>query len=147
VDVAQSAEVQRLLDTSRLRFAPALDPAFVRAEWEAVVQSQGLATWAEYRGARRAGRGRPLSVVERKTLWQVFEAVLDGLRGQRRYDWPSLCRFATDQLASGKAKSPFDAVLVDEVQDLKPAELRFLRAMAGDHPGELILFGDAGQRI
>lgn len=150
VDIANVNEVKKLLDAMRLRHAPAFDPAFVRAEWESVVQLQGLATWADYRGARRSGRGKPLSVAERKTLWQVFEGVLDGLRGRRHYDWAGICRYAEELLTSGKAASPFDAVLVDEVQDLKVPELRFLRAVAArtdKSGGELVLFGDAGQRI
>ena len=38
VDIAGANEVQKLLDAMRLRHAHALDPAFVRAEWESVVQ-------------------------------------------------------------------------------------------------------------
>ncbi|MCC7542079.1 MAG: AAA family ATPase [Deltaproteobacteria bacterium] len=146
VDIAGTNEVRTLLDAMRLRHAPSLDPAFVRAEWESVAQLHGLESWAEYRGARRTGRGKPLSVADRKQVWQVFEAVLETLRGRRHYDWSGLCRFACAELSSGRAASPFDAVLVDEVQDLKPPELRFLRALVGT-AGELVLFGDAGQRI
>lgn len=147
VDIATTTKVTRLLDTMRLRYAPSLDAAFVRAEWENVVQLQGLGSWAEYRSARRSGRGKPLSVADRKTIWQIFEAVLDALRGRRHYDWSGICRFAAELLGSGKATSPYDAVLVDEVQDLKVPELRFLRALAARDLRELVLVGDAGQRI
>jgi superfamily I DNA/RNA helicase len=36
---------------------------------------------------------------------------------------------------------------VDEVQDLKPSEIRFLARLAAKNPGNLMLIGDAGQRI
>lgn len=166
VDLIVDQEVRALVDAMRLRHAPALDPAFVRAEWEAVVQPNALTSWAEYRGARRTGRGRPLSVADRKQLWVVFDAVVSTLVGRRRYPAAALCRYAEQVLLEGRAQSPFDAVLVDEVQDLKPPELRFLRALAGpSNAGEggspvagagepaasrlahLVLFGDAGQRI
>jgi superfamily I DNA/RNA helicase len=147
INIAQPNEVQKLLDSLRLRFTPKLDPAFVRAEWESVVQLQGISTWDEYRSARRSGRGKPLTVAERKALWQVFEGALDSLRGRLLYSWATLCRYAEEKLQSGATKSPFDAVLVDEVQDLKAPELRFLRVLVQASPGELVLFGDAGQRI
>jgi len=36
---------------------------------------------------------------------------------------------------------------VDEIQDLRPVELRFLRALVGKSPERLALYGDAGQRL
>jgi len=56
-----------------------------------------------------------------------------------------LCRQAETALTTGVAASPFDAVIVDEVQDLRPAELKLVRALA--RPELLMLCVDAGQRI
>ncbi|MCL6640868.1 MAG: AAA family ATPase, partial [Candidatus Rokubacteria bacterium] len=41
----------------------------------------------------------------------------------------------------------FDAVVVDEVQDLGPQEIRLLAAIAGPGTDRLMLIGDGGQRI
>lgn len=35
-----------------------------------------------------------------------------------------------NRVESGTVESPFDAVIVDEVQDLQPQELRFLKALS-----------------
>lgn len=147
VKPALDADVRQVLEHARLALAPHLDPRFVRTEYEAVVAPQGIGAWAEYRVARRTGRGKPLSVTERKTLWGVFERALAELESRRRPDWPGLCRFALRALDEGRVKSTYDAVLVDEIQDLRPVELRFLRALAGPVPQRLALFGDAGQRL
>lgn len=120
---------------------------FVRAEWEAVIQAQGLRTWGEYRQAKRTGRGTPLSTGDRKQLWQVFSAVHQRLEAQHFYDWPGVCRKAAGLLEDGRLRSPFDAVIVDEVQDLGRAELLLVAAMAKAAPERLLLLGDAGQRI
>jgi len=69
------------------------------------------------------------------------------MESHRRLDWTGLCRFALRALEEGRAKSTFDAVLVDEIQDLRPVELRFLRALVGKSPERLALYGDAGQRL
>ncbi len=73
--------------------------------------------------------------------------MLESLRRRHLYTFSGLCRKAELALAEGRAKSPFDAVVVDEVQDLRPPELRFVRQLAAAAPGRLMVVGDAGQRI
>lgn len=147
VKPAADVDVRQVLEHARLALAPQLDPRFVRTEYEAVVAPQGIGAWSEYRVARRTGRGKPLSVAERKVLWGVFERALAELESRRRLDWTGLCRFALRALEEGRVTPTFDAVLVDEIQDLRPVELRFLRALAGAAPERMALFGDAGQRL
>ncbi len=140
-------QVKKLVADLAGRHAPTFDPAFVVAEWDAVIEAQGLAAWPEYRAASRTGRGRPLSVTDRKTLWQVYGNALATLEARHEATWSTLCRRATVALAAGTAVSPFDAVIVDELQDLRPTALRLVRALVGDHPERLLLAGDAGQQI
>jgi hypothetical protein len=144
---ASEQDVRGLLDQLRIRFAPAYEKSFVEAEWDNVVRLQGLDTWDEYRGARRTGRGKGLPVKERKILWRVFGGTLEGLKSRKLLDWTGLCRRAEQLLRGGSAKSPYGAVIVDEVQDLRPRELQFLKALCAENPGNLMLCGDAGQRI
>ena len=47
----------------------------------------------------------------------------------------------------GRPTKPFDHVVIDEAQDLAPAELRFFAALAPAAPNGLFLSGDIGQRI
>jgi len=119
----------------------------LRAEWEAVIQTHGITTWDEYRVASRAGRGRPLSARERKQMWDVFARVRNGCQARGMLEWPDLCRRARELLENDRAQRPYDAVIVDEVQDLGPQELRFVAALAGDGPNRLMLVGDDGQRL
>jgi len=147
VKPASDSDVRAALERARLTLAPEIDPRFLRNEYDNVVAPQGLGTWAEYRVARRTGRGKALSVTERKILWAVFERAMTELEGKRRLDWTGLCRFALRAIEEGRVKPTFDAVLVDEIQDLRPIELRFLRALAGKAPERLALYGDAGQRL
>lgn len=145
--IAPDKVVRDLLEAMRKTHAPQFDKRFVRAEFEHVIQRQGVTSWPEYRSARRTGRGVGLGTRERKALWQVFGAVYDRLRETHKADWSLLCRLATDRLTTGQVTSPFSAVIVDELQDLKPPELRFLKALAAAHPENLMLVGDAGQRV
>ena len=112
-----------------------------------MIASQGIHSWDEYRDASRTGRGKPLSVKQRKQCWNVFGRVYEDLQSQHRAPWSAICRTAREGLESGAASSPFDAVIIDEVQDLKPQEVQFLAALAAGNPGNLMVLGDPGQRI
>lgn len=144
---ATEQEVEALLEQFTSRFASGFEASFVHSEWASVIQLQGIVSWAEYRGAKRTGRGRPLSVTDRKNLWQVFENTFERLTERHHYDWASLCRKAEEIVTQGRVASPYSSVIVDETQDLKSAELRFLRSLCARHLGQFLLAGDAGQRI
>lgn len=126
---------------------PAFEASFLYAEWKAVVRPQGILTWDAYRDAGREGRGRALSVKQRKEVWRVLGRIVDEQRASRQLDWSSLCRHASELLNAGSVQSPFDACVVDELQDLGPQEIRFVAALAGSGPDRLMLVGDGGQRI
>ncbi|PTA66912.1 3'-5' exonuclease [Deinococcus arcticus] len=119
--------------------------AFLRAEWQAVVEPRGLRTWDEYRAAPRTGRGVALGARQRLAIWKVFEALQAELRRQGQTTWGLLCHDVADALAT--QGPPFDHAVVDEAQDLGPAELRLLRALVAAGPDDLFLCADPAQRI
>jgi hypothetical protein len=146
VSPVKSDDIEKLIIQYHYISCP-LDVPALQLEWKFVVAAQGITSWEEYRGANRAGRGIPLSVRDRKAVWQVFEPVLAGLNHKKKMDWSHVCRCARELVQSGQAASPFDAVIVDEVQDLGPQELLLLAALAGDGPNHLTVVGDGAQRI
>jgi len=119
----------------------------LQAEWEAVIQSQGIATWEGYRVANRVGRGTPLVAKERREIWQVLELVYAELERRSAMTYSDLSRRARELVLQGKVARPYDAVIVDEVQDLGPQELMLLDALGGDGQDGLTIVGDGGQRI
>lgn len=125
-----------------------IDLDVLKAEWQHVIQALAITHWEEYRDARRTGRGTRLTVADRERIWETVIVPVDTeLKKRGICDWPDICRWARDLILAGSVTNPFDAVIVDEMQDLGPQELRFLAALAGDGPDCLTLVGDAGQRI
>lgn len=142
-----NAQVSELIEYYQRHTNSPLQTDALMLEWENVIQAQGINSWDEYRTANRSGRGTPLTVKERKQVWQVFERVFETFQEKNQIDWSGLCRYARELLVLGKANSPFDAVVVDEVQDLGSQELMLLATLAGKDPNSLMLVGDGGQRI
>ncbi len=147
VGFATSDDVRAALGASAVYAGALNDRDFLEAEWDRVVAAQGLVTWTEYRDAKRTGRGRALSASERKQAWAAFERAIERLESAGKLPSHILMRRASESLTSGKVASPYDAVIVDELQDLTPAALRFVAALAAKRPDAVMLLGDGGQRI
>ena len=143
----ESDKIEALVNRHHSHGGYLFDSGFLVTEWNAVVEPQGITTWEEYRDAVRTGRGKPLTIKQRKECWKVFARIWADLMAAHAYPWSAICRIAREAVESGTVESSFDAVIVDEVQDLQPQELRFLKALSAQNPGDFMLLGDAGQRI
>lgn len=139
--------VKKLVDDFGLMYPSGFDTDFLMNEWEFVIQDQGIESWADYRSAQRTGLGFPLKANDRKSVWKVFERVLERLAKRSEMAYSSICRTARQLIESGRVAPPFDAVVVDEAQDLRSQELRFLSKLAKPGPNSFLIVGDAGQRI
>ena len=119
---------------------------FLLSEWTHVIDAWALTSLDAYATVQRMGRKSKLGPNQRARLWPVFQAVRDALTAERYTTWANVFTGVAEALASRPSK-PFDHVLVDEAQDLAPAELRFFAALAPVDTDGLFLSGDVGQRI
>jgi len=143
---ARSEDVLRALEAGLRKGGGGSDFSvpFLGSEWEAIVDPWGISTWPDYKAFSRAGRATPLGAKQRLQLWKIFEGARNELRAMGRTTWSELCH----EVARGAASEPpFRHVVADEVQDFGPAELTFLRALVRAGPDDLLVCGDAGQRI
>jgi hypothetical protein len=123
-----------------------LDGRFLLAEWEQVVLARRLTTLAEYGMSPRPGRGSRLSRTHRKRVWSGLEHLLAELERRGTATFLQMADQAGD-LLSARASPPYAHVIVDEAQDLHPAQWRLLRAAVAPGPNDLFMVGDAHQRI
>jgi hypothetical protein len=119
---------------------------FLLSEWTNVVDAWGLASLNAYSTVQRMGRKSRLGPIQRATLWPVFAAAKEALAAERYTTWADVFTGLAEALVRRTSK-PFDYVVIDEAQDLAPAELRFFAALATAKPDGLFLSGDIGQRI
>ena len=144
--IETSALETLLLDSSRKLPDHKFSQAFLRSEWSNVVDAWCLDTWESYRDVVRLGRRTRLPENQRKTLWRIFEPVLNHLKSNSLLTPSQLYTSLAGKLAKMKTK-PFEHIIVDEAQDLSVAQLKFLASMDPAKPNRLFFAGDLGQRI
>jgi superfamily I DNA/RNA helicase len=124
----------------------AFTPAFLKNEWEQVIQAQDLHTEQAYLTCLRNGRGRPLAKAQRSQVWHVAQRVTAELAAARQSTHFQLANEAT-QLLRQPGALRYRHILVDEGQDLHPAQWRLLRAAVAEGPDDLFIAADPHQRI
>ncbi|MER7817846.1 UvrD-helicase domain-containing protein [Streptomyces sp. NPDC096153] len=118
---------------------------FLAQEYRHVILAQDLRTLDSYRAASRRGRGSGLSPARREELWSAVELFESLLLERKATTHLRICARAADLLA---ASSPtHDHVVVDEAQDLHPAQWRVLRRAVAPGSDDLFITGDPHQRI
>jgi hypothetical protein len=144
--IVDERTIDRLISESRGDLDPAISDAFLRTEWDAVIDFWGVTTFDEYRTVPRVGRGKALTARARRQLWDVFENVRRKLSALKLNTFGEVCDRLRGRIESDGVR-PFRHVVVDEAQDLGPRELRLVAALAPAGPRSLVFAGDVAQRI
>ena len=123
-----------------------LSPEYVVEELLSVIEARRLFTVQQYLQAARPGRRVPLNVTQRTALWRLRERFDDELRSRGLLSWQNLRVLAASRVAAGDGPTPYDAVVVDEAQDLDSSALWTLTALC-QSPDRLFITADANQSI
>ncbi|MET8437466.1 UvrD-helicase domain-containing protein [Streptomyces sp900116325] len=118
---------------------------FLAQEYRHVVLAQDIRSLAEYEAADRRGRGSRMSTAQRPLVWETVERFTADLAEDGARTWLQTCADAARVLA--KSGPLYRHVVVDEAQDLHPAQWRLLRAAVPGRPDDLFIAGDPYQRI
>jgi len=138
----QNTAWSRALDAHKLE----LPPVFYREEWSKVVQAQDVTDEDGYMRAARVGRGQRLSRAQRKHVWKLlaeYRQQLDLMGISEHADVIREARLALKQSPS----QDYAAIVADEIQDFRTADLVFLRALVREAPNDIFVVGDPHQRI
>lgn len=122
-----------------------LGAVYILQEITSVIQSWNLTTLSDYLEISRRGRGYPLRANIREAIWAVYQTWQQLMAQKRLINWESMrCRALEAALQLGE--KPYDAIVIDEAQDLSPVALRFLIALTPDLD-QLYLTADASQSL
>ncbi len=137
---------QFVSDTAKELGIRGFSERFLVSEWANVIDAWGIGSCDEYIATARMGRKSRLGPKQRERLWPLFAKVRVELADARFLTWTDVFTQLAARIAE-KHRKPFDHILIDEAQDLGPAELRFFAAISAEGDNALFFAGDLGQRI
>ncbi|WP_116244223.1 UvrD-helicase domain-containing protein [Nocardiopsis sp. FIRDI 009] len=118
---------------------------FLVDEWEQVILAQNLELLPQYIRCERSGRIQHLAPEHRRQVWETVRRYAGAMRVEGLWSHPQLAAEAARLLERGGPL--FRHAVVDEAQDLHPAQWRMLRAAVPEGPDDLFIVGDPHQRV
>ncbi len=119
---------------------------YLEQELTSVIAARQLTTLAAYQQTPRTGRKMSLNATQRTAVWQTYERWRQLLQEQGKETWQQRRVRASVMATSTSLASSFDAVIIDEAQDLDPSALRMLVTLC-KAPNRLFITADANQSI
>ncbi len=119
---------------------------YLHQEINQVIVARQIHTREEYLAASRPGRKVRLNALQRKAVWKVHETLRQLLKQQGKETWRQARAMAEECVAKGIVGLTYDAVVIDEAQDLDPSALRLLIHLC-DKPNRIFITADANQSI
>lgn len=153
-DKAARSRFERRFDSDPARTrslqSQGFSAAYLWDEITRVIEGRGIADLPAYLQIKRHGRKRPMQAEARRLTWGIYEEYREACDRQRPRlvdaDW--MLQLAYDALREAPTGQRYQAIVVDEAQDMTEVGLRFLLELLEDGPkGRLILIGDQAQRI
>lgn len=123
-----------------------LQPEYLLEELTEIIEARGIETLENYQATPRNGRNIPLNKIQRQAIWSLKQEFDRLLAEQNLETWAGLRLRALKLLQTLPNPPLYDAVIVDEAQDLSPIALRFLVQLCRE-PNRLFITADANQSI
>ena len=111
-----------------------------------VIEARGMKSLDEYLSAPRSGRRVPLNEKQRTAIWTVRNAFQEILKNEEKTTWEIVRNTAEEIINQNPSFPKYDAIVIDEVQDLSPTALRILFRLCKE-PNSLFVTADANQAI
>ena len=155
INVADKGEISNAIQTGVLRAQlkyPDLkiwgrDESFFQEEIRYAIKGRALHSFEEYAALDRSGRGTALSPTERRAMWEVYLGYEEYLKTRGLWDFDDYVLRALQLVEEGKITTRYRAAVVDEIQDLNVATMKFIRALVPPSPNDLFLVGDGLQKL
>jgi superfamily I DNA/RNA helicase/mRNA-degrading endonuclease RelE of RelBE toxin-antitoxin system len=149
-DEAISNALERSIADVTSSVIPPITLAFVKSEWDAIIDQWQVDSWDVYRELPRLGRKTKLPENRRAAVWSIAENARSLIRAQGLLTHAQMFTELAKHF-EGISNPPFDFIVLDEAQDVSVAQLKFLAALGAKagvaKPNSLFFAGDLGQRI
>ncbi len=123
-----------------------LGEEYLLEEINQVIVARQTESLQMYMHTPRPGRKVRLTEMQKRAIWQVYETFQQRLKSAGLETWEQARARAETLVANDCQYQSYDAVVIDEAQDLDPSMLRLLIKLCKD-PSRLFITADANQSI
>ena len=116
-------------------------------EYYQIVERFGILTLSQYLTADRRGMGTPLNENQRKYVWSFFADLYKQQNKENISTFINRAEKLEQLLDAGEVQPMYDAIIIDEAQDLQPTKLRLLNKCLINKKDGLMILSDYNQRI
>jgi superfamily I DNA/RNA helicase/mRNA-degrading endonuclease RelE of RelBE toxin-antitoxin system len=120
--------------------------SYLLQELNSVIVARQLQSLNEYLETPRAGRKLGLTASQRKVVWRVYERWQAFVQASGKETWQQRRARAEELIKHTPLFGQYDAVVIDEAQDLDPSALRMLIKL-GKSSQRIVVTADANQAI
>ncbi len=110
-----------------------------------VIETWGIDSLQAYLSHERRGRRTPIKVSMREAIWAIYQTWQALMEDNGLITWEQL-RSKSLEITRGLSTFPYQAIIIDEAQDLSPTSLRFLLNLVPNFNG-VYLTADASQSL
>lgn len=132
-------------EKAQRQYLKRLGITYLLEEFETVIDAWGLRELKQYLKFPRRGRGLSIKASQREAIWKVYQTWRELLK-QQGYITFAQMRCQANEIASNLTHKPFNALIIDEAQDLSPIAIRFLVNLVDSNKG-IYLTADASQSL
>ena len=119
---------------------------YLLQEINSVIVARQVKSLEAYLSLPRTGRKLRLNAIQRTLVWKVYQRWSDLLQASGKETWQQRRARAESLVEHSPLYGSYDAVIIDEAQDLDPSALRLLVQLC-KAPNRLFVTADANQSI
>ncbi|MGJ5674564.1 MAG: 3'-5' exonuclease [Nostochopsis sp.] len=135
----------RSIPVSKQRALKNLKIEYILEEIQIIIEARNINNLSSYLQENRYGRKLGLGTKQREAIWKVYE-FWKQIMQDSGYISKGLMRQKALEIVQHKQEKPYNAVIIDEAQDLSPVALRLLAEMVIS-PSGLYLTADISQSL
>ena len=120
---------------------------FYMYEYFQVIERFGIVSLDKYLSADRTGMGIGLNENSRKEVWLFFKKLFEEQRNRGISTFVNRAEKLEMMMKAGKLSADYDAIIIDEAQDLEPSKLRAIISCVKQGPNSVMILSDDNQRI